>query len=132
MRKLIGILSLALSAGCGTVGAPQPPSLHLPEPVRDLRASRKGDKVTLAWTQPTETTDHEAVGKWLGETDICNLGFTTLGELLTGQGCGDTTSGRVQPRRQTGTAPVSVTFEIDLAKAFPTPFSRPPLRGIGF
>ena len=47
MRKLIGILSLAFLPGCGTVGAPQPPSLHLPEPVRDLRASRKGDKVTL-------------------------------------------------------------------------------------
>ena len=71
MRKLIGILSLALSAGCGTVGAPQPPSLHLPEPVRDLRASRKGDKVTLTWTQPTETTDHEAVGRWVGTTNIC-------------------------------------------------------------
>src|SRR5438105_8681665 len=71
MRKLIAILSLALSAGCGTVGAPQPPSLHLPEPVRDLRASRKGDRVTLTWTQPTETTDHEAVGRWLGASNIC-------------------------------------------------------------
>src|SRR5438067_11288025 len=71
MRKLIGILSLALLAGCGTVGAPQPPSLHLPEPVRDLRASRKGDEVTLTWTQPSETTDHEAVGRWLGTTNIC-------------------------------------------------------------
>src|SRR5438132_1883059 len=71
MRKLIGILSLALLPGCGTVGAPQPPSLHLPEPVRDLRASRKGDKVTLTWTQPIETTDHEAVGRWLGTTSIC-------------------------------------------------------------
>src|SRR5438874_3696192 len=97
MRNLIGMLSLAFLAGCGTPGAPQPPSLHLPEPVRDLRASRKGDKVTLTWTQPSETTDHEAVGKWLGETVICNLGFTTLGEPLTGHGCGDTIFGRVQP-----------------------------------
>src|SRR5438874_3586226 len=71
MRKLIGMLSLAFLAGCGTPGAPQPPSLHLPEPVRDLHASRKGDKVTLTWTRPTETTDHEAVGRWLGTTNIC-------------------------------------------------------------
>src|SRR5437660_12594656 len=71
MRTLIAILSLALLAGCGTVGAPQPPSRQLPEPVRDLRASRKGDKVTLTWTQPTETTDHEPAGRWLGTTNIC-------------------------------------------------------------
>src|SRR5207245_8416051 len=68
---LLLIFMLSMLAGCGTVGAPQPPSLHLPEPVRDLRASRKGDKVTLTWTQPTETTDHEAVGRWLGTTNIC-------------------------------------------------------------
>src|SRR5438094_104454 len=82
MRKLIGILSLAFLAGCGTPGAPQPPSLHLPEPVRDLRASRKGDKVTLTWTQPTETTDHEAVGRWLGRlTTRCACHTACIAEL---------------------------------------------------
>ena len=65
MRKLIGILSLALSAGCGTVGAPQPPSLHLPEPVRDLRASRKGDKVTLTVIrQGNEQTVEATLAEW--------------------------------------------------------------------
>jgi hypothetical protein len=44
-------------AGCGTPGAPQPPSLHLPEPVLDLSAVRTGDQVALTWTMPKRTTD---------------------------------------------------------------------------
>src|SRR5271165_543937 len=44
-------------AGCGTPAAPQPPSLNLPEPVVDLRASRSGDQVSLTWTMPKRTTD---------------------------------------------------------------------------
>jgi hypothetical protein len=46
-----------LVAGCGTPGAPQPPSLKLPRPVADLRAVRVGDRVWLAWTPPSLTTD---------------------------------------------------------------------------
>jgi len=47
--------------GCGTPGAPQPPSLRLPKPVDDLQAVRKGDKVYLRWMQPSETTDRQAI-----------------------------------------------------------------------
>jgi len=43
--------------GCGTQGAPQPPSLNLPDPVGDLSATRAGDRVTLAWTMPKKNTD---------------------------------------------------------------------------
>src|SRR5437763_1544670 len=43
--------------GCGTPGAPLPPSLNIPKPVDDLKAIRKGDAVTLTWTAPEETTD---------------------------------------------------------------------------
>src|SRR5580698_8247639 len=43
---------------CGVPGIPKPPSLNLPQPVTDLRAVRKGDRVFLAWTAPTETTDN--------------------------------------------------------------------------
>src|SRR5437764_12536731 len=43
--------------GCGTPGAPLPPSLHIPKPVDDLKAIRKGDTVTLTWTAPEDTTD---------------------------------------------------------------------------
>jgi hypothetical protein len=48
---------LALLAGCGTPGAPLPPSLKLPDPVTDLTAVRTGDQVALAWTMPRKNTD---------------------------------------------------------------------------
>src|SRR5947209_7429392 len=67
MRSLLlslvaGILVLVF-AGCGTPGAPQPPSLNIPKPIRDLQATRKGDVITLTWTNPTETTDGALVRK---------------------------------------------------------------------
>src|SRR5665213_969650 len=43
--------------GCGMAASPQPPSLQLPKPVRDLTAARIGDRVSLHWTTPRETTD---------------------------------------------------------------------------
>jgi hypothetical protein len=49
--------------GCGTPGAPQPPSLNIPKPIRDLQATRKGEVITLTWTNPTETTDGALVKK---------------------------------------------------------------------
>jgi hypothetical protein len=57
LRHLIVPLALALVVGCGVQGPPLPPSLELPKPVGDLRATRKGDKVLLTWTAPRETTD---------------------------------------------------------------------------
>jgi hypothetical protein len=65
------ILGLCLLlAGCATIGPPQPPSLELPKPPIDLRATRKGDKVLLAWTVPAKTMDRQAV-RYLGKTRIC-------------------------------------------------------------
>jgi hypothetical protein len=43
--------------GCGTPGAPQPPSLNLPDQVTDLSAVRMGDRVSLTWTMPKRSTD---------------------------------------------------------------------------
>src|SRR5689334_1843035 len=57
-------------AGCGTPGAPRPPSLRLAETVRDLTASRQGSTVTLTWTEPARTTDGENI-RTLGPTLIC-------------------------------------------------------------
>lgn len=54
------IAAVALAAGlagCGTPGAPQPPSLHLPDRVSDLSATRAGNQVTLSWTMPKRNTD---------------------------------------------------------------------------
>jgi len=46
-----------LLSGCGTPGAPQPPSLNLPDRVTDLTAVRAGNHVTLTWTMPKRNTD---------------------------------------------------------------------------
>jgi len=49
-------LAVALQS-CGTPGAPQPPSLNLPDRVTDLAATRAGGLVTLTWTMPRRNTD---------------------------------------------------------------------------
>ena len=55
-------LSLAfLLPGCGTPGAPQPPSLNLPDAVGDLSATRAGNHVTLTWTMPKRNTDRTII-----------------------------------------------------------------------
>lgn len=43
--------------GCGLPGAPQPPSLNLPDRVTDLSAVRAGGQVSLSWTMPKKNTD---------------------------------------------------------------------------
>jgi len=68
-RWLVLCVPLVFTA-CATIQAPEPPSLDLPKPPSDLRATRKGDRVTLTWTTPTITTDRQAV-RSLGPTSIC-------------------------------------------------------------
>jgi hypothetical protein len=63
--------------GCASIGPPEPPSLELPKPPSDLRAKRKGDKVTLTWTIPAKTTDRQSV-RYLGKTRICRSLDATL------------------------------------------------------
>lgn len=65
---VFGVLLLGVS--CGTPGPPLPPSLELPQPVTDLRAARKGDAVTLAWTAPTLTTEGRVLTQ-NGSFEIC-------------------------------------------------------------
>ena len=67
---LLAVAALALFAGCGFQGNPLPPSLELPQPVGDLKAARKGDKVLLTWTAPRETTDKLRI-KEAGTTRVC-------------------------------------------------------------
>jgi hypothetical protein len=68
--NLLALLAPLMFAGCATIGPPQPPSLELPKPPSDLRAVRKGDKVTLTWTIPRVTTDRQTV-QTVGSTRIC-------------------------------------------------------------
>jgi hypothetical protein len=56
-------LMMVSALGCGTPGAPLPPSLGIPKPVSDLHAVRKGDTVTVTWSTPTDTTDGALVRK---------------------------------------------------------------------
>ncbi|MGA2966947.1 MAG: hypothetical protein ABSD64_12100 [Terriglobales bacterium] len=59
-----------LLAGCAQTGPPLPPSLELPKPPTDLHASRKGNRVTLSWSEPALTTDRQSV-RYLGPTLVC-------------------------------------------------------------
>jgi len=70
LLTIVAVLALAALLACGIPGAPQPPSLELPRAVSNLQAVRKGDKVTLTWTTPRETTDRTRV-KHLGVTRVC-------------------------------------------------------------
>ncbi len=56
MLALAAGLCAGLS-GCGTPGAPMPPSLNLPDRVADLAAVRAGNLVALTWTMPKKDTD---------------------------------------------------------------------------
>jgi hypothetical protein len=77
----LGVAAVALLASCGTPGIPEPPSLELARPVRDLKAARKGNEVHLAWSVPEDTTDHQTF-RHVGPTRICR----NVGSLL--HGCG--------------------------------------------
>jgi len=75
MRRSAWTLLTALGAllmvtACATIGPPQPPSLELPKPPKDLRATRKGDHVILSWTVPSVTTDRQTV-RSVGPTWVC-------------------------------------------------------------
>ena len=65
-----GMPLLALMTACGTAGIPRPPSLDLPRPTSDLHAVRKGDRVFLAWTIPSQTTDGQNL-RHPGPAEIC-------------------------------------------------------------
>jgi hypothetical protein len=53
----LALLSVAIATGCGAPAAPQPPTLNLPQPVRDLAAKRAGNVVHLTFSVPQKTTD---------------------------------------------------------------------------
>jgi hypothetical protein len=68
-----------LLASCAQTGPPLPPSLELPRAPADLRASRKGNTVTLIWSEPTLTTDRQSV-RSLGPTRICRTAEAEMSE----------------------------------------------------
>ncbi len=76
-RLCLIVLATALLTGCASVRPPVPPSLDIPQLVQDLRAARKADKVTLAWTVPVHTTDNINI-RHLGVTRICRRQDATV------------------------------------------------------
>ena len=54
--RTISLGALVLS-GCGYIGEPLPPALHIPSRVTDLRAIERGDKIVVQFTLPPLTTE---------------------------------------------------------------------------
>lgn len=79
---LLAAGALVWLTGCASIGPPLPPALELPKPPSDLRAARKGDKVTLTWSVPARTTERQSV-RYLGKTWICRSLDPTLKECGT-------------------------------------------------
>src|SRR5580704_5892396 len=71
----VAVLLVAFAAGCASPGPPQPPSLNLPEVVKDLTAERVGDVVHLHWTTPDMTTDRIEI-KGAMTAEICRITVT--------------------------------------------------------
>jgi hypothetical protein len=80
--QLLALTALVWLTGCASIGPPLPPSLELPRPPADLRAVRKGDRVTLTWTIPPKTMDRQSV-RYLGKTLICRSFDLTLSQCST-------------------------------------------------
>jgi hypothetical protein len=80
LGKFIATTALCLLlASCAQLGPPLPPSLELPRPPTDLRASRKGNRVTLNWSEPALTTDRQNV-RYIGPTLVCRSPKPEIGE----------------------------------------------------
>ncbi len=79
---LPALVGTVLLAACGTPGPPLPPSLELPKPVTDLRAARKGDKVYLAWSPATQTTERQTI-RHLGPTRVCRSLQTPMKDCVS-------------------------------------------------
>lgn len=98
----LAVASVGLFLSCGTPGIPEPPSLELARPVRDLRAVRKGNAVHLTWSVPEQTEDHQAFVH-VGPTRICRSIGSPLhdcGTPLIDRPAQKVTSQRVSSRRR--------------------------------
>lgn len=57
--------------GCASPGPPRPPTLQLPQPVRDLKATREGGRVTLQFSLPQRTTDNLPIREAVMKASAC-------------------------------------------------------------
>lgn len=112
MNALARTLSLvaalcALLSGCAQTGPPLPPSLELPKAPSDLRANRKGNQVTLTWSEPVRTTDRQSV-RSLGKTRICRSAAAEMTEC--GNPAGEVAAPSRVPQKSESGRPTSQTY----------------------
>jgi hypothetical protein len=88
------------------MGPPQPPSLELPKPPADLKATRKGDTVTLTWTVPIRTTDRKLI-RSAGPTRICRGVGTTLSQCAS---VGETTVQAATPANKSSRQKLTASY----------------------
>src|SRR5262245_40292522 len=56
--RTLAILACAFAlGGCGYIGDPLPPALHIPQRVQDLRAVQLADHIIVEFTVPSLTTE---------------------------------------------------------------------------
>jgi hypothetical protein len=106
---------LACLAGCALAGNPQPPTLWLPAPVKDVTAVRAGSEVRLHWTMPRQTTDKVTL-KGPQRAHICwnwVQKASTKGSAVPCQAAGD---GRFPPGKA---ADISVPLPTQLTSGGP-------------
>jgi len=72
LSSAAAMLFTACIAGCASPGQPRPPSLNLPEPVKDLTAERTDNEVRFYWTTPEKTTDRIVV-KGMMTAQLCRI-----------------------------------------------------------
>jgi hypothetical protein len=114
-------LPVALAAGlvlsgCGTPGAPLPPSLNLPERVTDLAAIRAGNQVSLTWIMPKKNTD-KLLLKGNIQVWVCRKegagACEPAGNLLLAPGAAGTFTETLPPTLASG-APRPVAYFVEL------------------
>jgi len=109
-----------IAVGCGMPGAPLPPSLNLPQPVKDLHAVRTGDQVALNWTMPRRNTDqlllkdtlHVLVCRAESSATAC----TPVGELSVAPGGHGAFADQLPAALATGT-PRALTYSVQVQNA---------------
>jgi hypothetical protein len=103
-------------AGCALPGAPQPPSLNLPQPVNDLAAARAGNQVSLHWTMPARNTDRTLI-KGKVNVRICRKegasSCATAGSLLLECDTAGTFNETLPPALASG-SPRALTYFVEL------------------
>ncbi|MDD8027837.1 MAG: fibronectin type III domain-containing protein, partial [Acidobacteriota bacterium] len=114
--------ALLAAAGCGKKGPLQPPLRIVPQPAESLRASQRGARVILEWTNPEAYNDGAllagiaSVEVWEGSAPG---DFPTAARLVRALSAAD-----LEPLR-TVPGPKSRTFAFSFVPAVPASFSGP-------